>query len=298
MPRVALTEGLEMSRIVYGMWRLADDGEDRSEKAVRAKVDACLEQGLTTFDQADIYGDYESEALFGKVLKADKGLRGQMEIASKCGIKLLTGKAPERTVKHYDTSAAHIAQSVDASLSHMGIDTLDLLMIHRPDPFMDHEETGRALDGLVDDGKARFIGVSNFKPHDFTLLQSAMRHPLVTNQIEISVLHTVPFTDGDLAFLQERGLKAMAWSPLGGGALFSGARPALFEKLTEVGARAGADATAAALSWLMAHPSTILPVVGTNNVARIAALSDAFKVPMDRQTWFEIYELSLGHEVP
>ncbi|MEM0908977.1 MAG: aldo/keto reductase, partial [Pseudomonadota bacterium] len=284
MERVSILGDLSFSRIVYGMWRLADD-VDRSEANVRAKIDACLEQGITTFDQADIYGDYESEEVFGAALKADPSLRDKMEIATKCGIMLTTDKVPSRRVKHYDTSRAHITTSVENSLTRMGIERIDLLMIHRPDPFMDPEETGAALDGLVSSGKVASIGVSNFKPYDIRLLDGAMASPLVANQIEISVLHTEPFVDGDLAEIMERSMAPMAWSPLAGGALFESENAALLFALQKIGDRFAVDATAVALAWLLAHPAKILPVVGTNTMPRIRALSDALKVEMDRQTW-------------
>ncbi|WMS44945.1 aldo/keto reductase [Acuticoccus sp. MNP-M23] len=296
MERVTLAKDLEFSRLVYGMWRLADKA-DRSERTVRAKIDACLAQGITTFDQADVYGNYESEAVFGAVLKADPSLRDRIEIATKCGIKLVTDKAPERQVKHYDTSAAHITASAEQSLAKMGIERLDLLMVHRPDPLMDHEATGAALDALVAAGKVRAVGVSNFKPHDITLLQSAMQAPIVANQIELSVLHTAPFTDGDLAFLQEHDLAAMAWSPLAGGKLFAPANAALATRLAALGRATGGDISAAALAWLLAHPARILPVVGTNNLERIAMIGKALDVTIDREVWFEIYQLSRGQEV-
>jgi len=296
MKRIAIAEGLEFSQIIYGMWRLTGDA-DRSAANVRAKIDACLSQGITTFDQADVYGNYESEALFGTALKADPSLRDRIEIATKCGIKLIGDKTPARRVKHYDTSPAHITASAEQSLDNMGIERLDLLMIHRPDPLMDHEATGAALDALVAAGKVRTVGVSNFKPHDFTLLQSAMTNSIVTNQIELSVLANDAFTNGDLAFLQERGLPVMAWSPLAGGRLFDTQNAALARKLELVGSLAGADVSAAAVAWLLAHPARILPVLGTNNLARIGAISKALDLAIDRETWFEIYELSRGCEV-
>lgn len=297
MERLHLSGDLAFSRIVYGMWRLTGD-QDRSASQVRAKIDACLAQGITTFDQADVYGSYESESDFGAALKADRGLREKIELVSKCGIMLKTAKAPDRRVKHYDTSRAHIMASVDGSLAKMGIDYLDLLLIHRPDPMMDHEETGGALDALVESGKVRHVGVSNFTPHDFRLLQSAMHAPLVTNQIELSVLHTDPLVNGDVAFLSERRLRPMAWSPLGGGALFEPGHAGLLAALKAIGDRFGVEATAVALAFLIRHPAGILPVVGTNSLDRIAKLSDAFKVKLDRESWFEIYEQALGHEVP
>jgi predicted oxidoreductase len=297
MERIELAEGLEVSRIVYGMWRLGDD-VDRSPAHVQAKIEACLEQGITTFDQADIYGDYESESILGQCLKDQPGLRAGMEIVTKCGIMLISGKYPGRRVKHYDTSAAHVTASVEASLRHIGIETIDVLLLHRPDPLMDHLETGRALDDLVDSGKVRAIGVSNFRPHDWNLLQSAMEQPLVTNQIELSLLENDGLRNGDVAFLQERGIPPMAWSPLAGGRLFDPEQATLRAALAEAGARWGVDETAVAVAWLLAHPALVLPVMGTNNLERIRRLSDATRVAMDRETWFDLYTLAMGHEVP
>ncbi|MGY9046678.1 MAG: aldo/keto reductase, partial [Rhodobacterales bacterium] len=175
----------------------------------------------------------------------------------------------------------------------------DVLLIHRPDPLMDHIETGAALDEVVASGKVRAVGVSNFKPWDWTLLQSAMKTQLCTNQIEISLLAHDPFTNGDIAFLQERAIPPMAWSPLGGGSLFFDTRHAkLLTALKEVGAAHGTDETAAAIAWLLAHPARILPVLGTNNLDRIARIGDAASINMDRETWFELYTHALGEEVP
>lgn len=297
MERVRLKDGVELSRIVYGMWRLADD-EDRSPRHVQGKVEACLEQGITSFDQADIYGDYESEAVFGEALRADPSLRDRIEIVTKCGICLLTDKAPDRRVKHYDTSPAHIRASLETSLRRLGVEAVDVLLLHRPDPIMDHRATGETLDALVAEGKARAVGVSNFKPHDWTLLQSAMREPLVTNQIEISLLALDPFANGDLAFLQERGVPPMAWSPLGGGALVSGpGNGGLRAAMARVAQAHGVDAAAVAVAFLLRHPAGILPVMGTNSPARIASFRDALSVDLDRETWFELYAEALGREV-
>jgi predicted oxidoreductase len=176
----------------------------------------------------------------------------------------------------------------------MGVDHIDLLLVHRPDPLMDHWETGAALDMAVKSGKVRSVGVSNFKSHDWTLLQSAMQSPLVTNQIEISVLENSAFTNGDLAFLQERNVPAMAWSPLTGGALFAGENSRLLALLSDLGQ---GDAAAAAVAWLLAHPSKIVPVLGTNNLNRIKKLGSALNICINRETWFEIYTCAIGQEV-
>lgn len=296
MERVALGT-VSLSRLVYGMWRLGDD-PDTSPAHVQSKVEACLAQGITTMDQADIYGGYSAEAIFGAALRAAPGLRDRLEIVTKCGIIAPVGRHAEARVKHYDTSRAHIFASVESSLSDMATDRIDLLLIHRPDPMMDAEETGRALDDLVAGGKVRTVGVSNFRPSDFELLQSAMHTPMVTNQIELSLGRREPFTNGDLAFLQRLSLPVMAWSPLGGGHLLAEAAAPLRERLAELARDADTEWSAVAVAWLLAHPARILPVLGTNTLSRIATIGEAMTVAMDRQTWFELYSMALGAEVP
>ena len=296
MERIELAKGLSFSRLVYGMWRLADDS-DTSVKHVDAKINAALDQGITTFDQADIYGGYTAEAVMGAAMKANPSLRQRMEIVSKCDIVIDAGRHSGARVKHYNTTAAHINASVDASLSEMGIDEIDALLVHRPDPFMDHHETGAALDALVDAGKVRAVGVSNFRPWDWNLLQSAMRHPLVTNQIELSLKHIAPFTNGDLAFHQQHGHVVMAWSPLGGGDLMTASNE-LTHRMDNIAKRSGVDRAAVATAFLLAHPAKITPVLGTNNLDRISSISAAETVELDRQDWFSLYEAALGSEVP
>jgi len=294
MDRIQLNDAVELSRLVYGMWRLGDDA-DTSVTHVRNKIAACVDQGITTMDQADIYGGYEAEELLGQAMTPE--IRSKIEIVTKCDIVAPVGRYADARVKYYDTSRAHIEASVAHSLRLMKIDVIDLLLIHRPDPLMDHHETGAALDDLVASGKVRAVGVSNFRPWDWELLQSAMKTPLATNQIEISLLHHAPFTNGDVAFHQRHGQPLMAWSPLGGGALFGTENAGLRARLAEIAADHGVDDAAVAVAWLLAHPARILPVLGTNNLDRIARIGDAAKVRIDRETWFDLYTLALGHEV-
>lgn len=295
MERVTIAEGLSLSRLVYGMWRVGDDA-DTSVAHVRAKIDACLDQGITTLDQADIYGDYTAEGILGAALKADPALRNKVELVSKCDIVAPCGKYAAVSCKHYDTSEAHIRASVESSLRDFGTDHLDLLLIHRPDPLMDHHETGGVLDALVREGKLRAVGVSNFRPWDVELLQSAMNTKLATNQIELSLASVAPFSNGDLAFHQKRDDAVMAWSPLGGGSLMTGDGP-VATVLDELAGEFGVDRAAVAVAFLLRHPATILPVLGTNSLPRIAAISDAAKIDLDRQQWFRLYQAALGHEV-
>ncbi|RIX99531.1 oxidoreductase [Aureimonas flava] len=297
MERVRLGSDLEVSRLVYGLWRLGDDADTSPAHVVR-KVEACLAQGITTMDHADIYGGYAGEAIFGAALKTAPHLRERIEIVTKCGIVAPMGRHAGARVKHYDTGRAHVTASVETSLRDMAIERIDLLLIHRPDPLMDPWETGAVLDELVASGKVRAVGVSNFRPHDLSLLQSAMRSKLVTNQIELSLLETDAFSNGDLASLMERRIRPMAWSPLGGGRLFGGSETPLRHRLRAIATAHGVDEGAVAIAWLLAHPAGILPVLGTNALPRIGAIAEALRVPIDRQTWFELYRAAKGHEVP
>lgn len=295
MQRIPLG-AIDLSQLIYGMWRLGDDSETTAART-QAKIESCLAQGITSFDQAAVYGGYTAESLLGAALKAAPQLRDRMEIITKCGIVVPAGRYSASRIKHYDTTAAHITASAEASLIAMGIEVIDLLLIHRPDPMMDHEDTGAALDALVASGKVRAVGVSNFRPWDCDLLQSAMQTPLVTNQIEVSLVAFDGFTNGDIAYHQQRKQPIMAWSPLAGGHLLADSDVKLHSRLSEIGAEHDTDWSAVAVAWLLAHPARILPVLGTNNIERIAKISDALKVRIDRETWFELYELARGHEI-
>ena len=296
--RITLGTDLSLSRIAYGMMRLGDDA-DTSASHVHAKIEACLAQGITTMDQADIYGGYSSEAILGAALAAAPALRDQIEIVTKCGIIAQVGRHAAARIKHYDTSRHHILASVEHSLRLMRVERIDLMLIHRPDPLMDHHETGAALDEIVASGKVRAVGVSNFRPWDWSLLQSAMQTPLVTNQIALSLDASQAFSNGDVAYLQQLAKPIMAWSPLGSGSVLGTGKPnpALTTLLRTIAAENAVDAAAVAVAWLLAHPARILPVLGTGNLDRIRAISDAFKVKIDRQTWFGLYEAALGQEV-
>ena len=296
MERIPIICDISFSRLVYGMWRLADDA-DTSVARVEAKINACLEQGVTTFDQADIYGAYTAEGILGKVLEASPRLRDQMEIVTKTNIVAPIGMHTDKPVKYYDTSREYMTGAVDRSLREMRIDHIDLLLVHRQDPLLNPQETGEALDDLVKTGKVRSVGVSNFRPWDWNLLQSAMSTPLAANQIELSLAQIAPFTNGDIAFHQQHGHPIMAWSPLGGGSLMTGDSKT-GRRLRKVAAEQGVDPAAVAIAFLLRHPAKVLPVAGTNHLDRIRQISTAFTVELDRPTWFWLYEAALGNEVP
>lgn len=296
MERITLASGLSLSRIVYGTWRLAR-AEDVSPAAVRRTIDACLAQGITTFDLADVYGDHRTEALFGRALADDPTLRDELQIITKCSVMLKSEQRPDTWVKHYDTSARHIVGAVERSLRDLQVENVDLLLIHRPDPLMEPAETAAALDGLVEAGKVRGVGVSNFSVAELSLLQSASASKLLVNQIELSLAHPAAMADGTLAGLMERGVRPMAWSPLGGGRLLSDGPERLRSLLAHIADTQGVTPSAVALAFLLRHPAGILPVVGTNSVTRIAETAAALTVEIDRQTWFALYEAARGHPV-
>lgn len=297
MQRISLSDSLSVSRIIYGLWRHTND-QDISSQKLQSKIEACLDQGISTFDQADIYGGYTSEALLGETLKQAPYLRDSMQLITKCDIVAPIGLYSDKKVKHYDTSAQHINFSVERSLSQMAIEQIDLLLLHRPDPLMDAQETGRTLDDLINSGKVKAIGVSNFRPWDIDLLQSCTKNKLLTNQIEISLTQNNALTNGDLAYMQQHDILPMAWSPLGGGELFKNSQSPLNQKLISLAKDFAVQPAAIAIAWLLRHPAQILPIMGSNHMQRIEQFSEALTVDLSREQWFELLQAATGHEVP
>ena len=292
--------GPEVARLVLGAWRIVDAGLDAA--AIRNLVAAAVELGITTVDHADIYGDYQVETRFGQALRDAPDLKRRLQIITKCDIKLVSAGRPAHRLKHYDTSRAHLTASIDASLQALGVERIDLLLLHRPDPLMDAGETADALDTLIAAGKVAHVGVSNFGPAQFELLASRLRAPLVTNQIELSLLHTAPFVDGTLDDCQRRRIAPMAWSPLGGGRLFrhddpvaGRVRGALEAVRAEIGA---GSIEQVAYAWLLRHPARIVPVTGTTRIERLRDAAAAVRLQLDRQQWFALWEAANGQPVP
>lgn len=289
-------DGPELSRLVWGAWRSSKSPETDTPPKLARLIEGCLELGITSFDHADVYGGYQAEALFGAALREWSGDRHRIELVTKCGIGLVGPARPAHRIKHYDSSAAHIHASLDASLRSLGTDHVDLLLLHRPDPLMDADATAEALARLLQEGKTRAIGVSNHTPAQFDLLQSRLSVPLVTNQIELSLLRPEALLDGTLDHAQRQRIAPMAWSPLGGGGLFRQEGP-LAAALERAAREHGLDAGCLALAWLLRLPSRPLPVLGTTRLDRLRGLARAESLALDRQSWFELYQASLGHEV-
>lgn len=292
--------GPRVSRLVLGLWRLVDWRLD--DAGLLELIHTALDLGITTFDHADIYGDYRSEELFGRALALEPGLRQRMQLVTKCGIKLVSERRPAHEIKHYDTGQAHILASVDHSLRALGTEHVDLLLIHRPDPLMDADEVAGAFSTLRRSGKVLHFGVSNFAPWQFDLLASRLDFPLVTNQIEFSALHLEALQDGTLDQCQRLRILPMAWSPLGGGRLLRGddeqavrVRQALEATGAALG---GASVAQVALAWILRHPAGVVPVLGTGNVEHLRRSACAVDLVLGREQWFRIWTASTGHEVP
>ncbi|WP_229632187.1 aldo/keto reductase [Pseudoduganella violaceinigra] len=287
---------LGLSRVVAGMWRMTE--WDMTPQQRLAFIEQCIALGVTSFDHADIYGGYGVEGLFGEALALKPSLRGQIQIVSKCGIKLVAGQRPAHTLQHYDTSAAHIAASVENSLKELRTDYLDLLLIHRPDPLMDFDEVAAAFQRLRTDGKVKEFGVSNFSRHQFETLNK--RVPLVTNQVEFSPLHLDPMFDETFDGLQDLGVQPMIWSPLGGGRLFTagdeqGERLRL--KIKEVADELNRPFASVVLAWIMQLPCRPVPMTGSGRIESIQVAVEATQFQLGRPQWFEILRAARGHEV-
>lgn len=286
--------GVSVFPIAWGMWRLASaDGHD-DIGAVIARIEAALAAGITLFDTSDIYGAGEpigfggAETLFGKALHQRPDLRAGMVIATKGGIQ---------PGKPYDSSPAYLAGAIDASLQRLGVDCVDLYQIHRRDFLAHPREVAQALAAMVDAGKVRHVGVSNYSPAEAAALQTFLPFPLVSTQPEFSATAYQPLYDGTLDHAMANDLAVLAWSPLGGGQLASGDHPAA-RLLGEQGAQFGTDAAAAALSWIMAHPAAIIPIVGSQTPARIARCTEAFRIEWTRSAWYAVLEASRGVRMP
>ncbi|MBT8218252.1 MAG: aldo/keto reductase [Bacteroidia bacterium] len=299
--QVNLTEtGPAFSRIVSGVMTWGVWGKKYNTAEMQQLIEECVESGISTFDHADIYGGYTTEEEWGKALKASYIDRKDIQIITKCGIKLTTPNRPTYKIKSYDTSADHIQLSVENSLRYLQTDYIDLLLIHRPDPLLDPEAVAEVIENLKGQGKVKWFGVSNFTKDQFELLNSYT--PLTTNQIEASLLHLEPLYDGTLDQCQQLLIRPMAWSPIGSGKIFD------LEQKEILKIRAKADEICQRydntfhvdqllLAWLMKHPSGILPVIGSGRIARIQKAIAACDITITREEWFEMLEASRGHEI-
>ena len=276
----------------WGVW-----GENFTTGQYEQIIHQCLEIGLDIFDHADIYGHYTTEADFGHALKGNTSLRSQIKIITKCGINMLTPNRPGHSIKSYDTSAAHITKSVEQSLQNFHTDYIDTLLIHRPDILMNVEEIAATITSLKNAGKIKSFGVSNFTTSQVALLHKYI--PVEHHQVEISVTNLTAFENGVLNQCQLENIEAQSWSPMGNG---------IFTEHTAKHTRILAEAENLAktydcsvnqilLAFLYAHPSQIVPVIGTTKFERIQDAANAMEIELTREDFYKLWSASTGKEV-
>lgn len=280
----------KVSELIGGCWHLSKrTGGD--PKHVAQYIDDCLENGISTFDHADIYGDQRTESLFGAALRLHRISRERVQLISKCGIARLSGT---NRVLHLNTSKNYFKEAVNRSLASFQTDYLDVFLVHRPDPLMEPESLAAAMVELRAEGKVKEFGVSNFGVSTLEALQKYLPFPLATNQIQMSLVHTIPITDGTLDWHLGRNLRVMASCPLGSGRVLAPALGRLWGSLQELAKAHGEDPGTIALAWLLRLPARPIPVLGAVTQAHLQAAARAFRVQLDRQDWFGLYAAAGG----
>jgi len=291
---------VSISKLIAGTMKWGQWGSRFTTSQYLEMIEICLANGITTFDHADIYGHYTTEEEFGKALSEKPSLRQQVQLISKCGIKMITPNRPANKIKSYDTSGEYIINSVNNSLKNFHTDYLDILLIHRPDPLMDPDDIADAFTALKKQGKVKEFGVSNFTASQTDLIHSIF--PVRFNQLEISVLELQPFLDGNLNYCMQNKLMPMAWSPLGGGNIFTDQTNERYKRIVAVATILAEIHNALPeqilLAWLLLHPSYIVPVLGTSKAARIDVAMKAASISLTREEWFMVWRASTGKEVP
>jgi predicted oxidoreductase len=288
---------IQLSPIIAGVMNWGVWDKNLNTKEMNHLIHLFIENGITTFDQADIYGGYTTEASFGKAWVNTKIDREKIQLISKCGIQYVSDNRPENKLKHYDYSTDYIIWSVENSLKNLHTDYLDVFLLHRPSPLMQADEIALAVEKLKTSGKIRSFGVSNFTPSQTELLRQ--KTEIGFNQIQFSVTNHEAMIDGSLDYMQLHGIQPMAWNPLG--VVFrenteqTQRLKLLFSKLIEK-YHVGSDLIL--LAWILQHPANILPVAGTINVSRIQQLMKAKSLVLEAQDWFAIWTESMGNKVP
>lgn len=283
------------SELIAGTMRWGVWGADHSERKVQELIEVCLEEAITTFDHADIYGGHTTEELFGNAWKGMNIERDKIQLISKCGIVMNSEKKPS-PLKYYNYDSDYILNCVNESLSNLKIDYLDLLLLHRPSPLMNPEEIAKVFETLKAEGKVKEFGVSNFSVSQFELLNQYF--PLVTNQIELSVNHLDSFDNGTLEQLMIKKLRPMAWSVLGNYFTSNSEQNIRLKKIIKkLCEKYNANENQILLAFILKHPSKIIPVIGTSKVETIRKLKQSLLLDIETMDWFKILEASRGTEV-
>ena len=275
----------------WGVW-----DKNLKTKEMENLIHICFENKITTFDHADIYGSYTTEAQFGKALSNSKIKREQIQLISKCGIQMLAEKR-NNTIKHYDYSKDYIIWSVENSLKNLKTDFLDVLLLHRPSPLMQSDEIAEAVEKLKSEGKIIDFGVSNFTSSQTELIRQ--KTPISYNQIQFSATDYQPMLDGSLDYMQLHQIRPLSWNPLGSVFRQENMQTYRLRKLlASLVSKYEIGADTILLAWILKHPAHIIPIAGTVNVARIQALMKATELQLSQEDWFAIWTESMGNEVP
>jgi predicted oxidoreductase len=275
----------------WGIW-----DKNLNTKEMENMIHLCLENKITTFDHADIYGDYTTEAEFGKALSSSKIDRQKIQLISKCGIQMVT-KNRNNTIKHYEYSKDYIIWSVENSLKNLATDYLDILLLHRPSPLMQADEIAEAVEKLKAEGKIVDFGLSNFTASQTELIRQ--KTTVSYNQIQFSASHHEAMLDGSLDYMQVNGIRPMSWNPLGSVFREDNEQTRRMKKLlAQLVSKYGVGSDTILLSWILQHPAQVIPIAGTVNVARIQALMKATELPLEKEDWFAIWSESMGKNVP
>lgn len=287
---------MNYSRIIAGTMSWGNWGKQCNSQQMIRLMNTCLESSVTTFDHADIYGDYTTEKEFGEAFKQSNITRDDIQLISKCGIVYASPKRPTK-IKHYNYSRDYIIKSVENSLKNLATDYLDLLLLHRPSPLMEPNEIMEAIAKLGQEGKIKSFGVSNFTTSQVELITSEV--PVEVNQIEFSLTHNLALFDGTLDQMMVKKMTPMAWSPLG--EVFKNDTEQtrrIHECLGSLLDKYSASEDQLLLAWILKHPANIHPVVGTTNQTRIKEANNALQINLELEDWFSILVASQGHKVP
>ncbi|MBF4466020.1 aldo/keto reductase family oxidoreductase [Flavobacterium sp. LC2016-12] len=276
----------------WGVW-----DKNLTTKEMENMIQICIENKITTFDHADIYGSYTTEADFGKAFQASKISREKLQLITKCGIQMVAEKRPENKIKHYEYSKDYIIWSAEESLKKLKTDFIDVFLLHRPSPLMQADEIAEAVEKLKSEGKIIDFGLSNFTSSQTELIRS--KTEVSFNQVQFSATHFEAMTDGSLDYMQTHGIRPLSWNPLGTVFREDTKKTRRLKKLlSELVQKYSFGSDTLLLAWILKHPAGVIPIAGTVNVARIQSLMKAAELEMDREDWFAIWTESMGDDVP
>lgn len=285
----------KLSPIIAGTMSWGSWDKNLSTKEMSHLIKICVDNSISTFDHADVYGDYTTEIDFGKALTDSKVDRSKIQMISKCGIKNVKGR--NHTIKHYDLSKKYIVWSVENSLKNLQTDYLDVLLLHRPSPLMIADEIAEAVEQLKKDGKIIDFGLSNFTSSQTELIRQ--KTAVNFNQIQFSATHPQAMLDGSLDYMEKYEIRPMCWNPLGTVFREDTEQTRRLKKLlAQLVEKYGVGSDTILLSWILKHPAKIIPLAGTVNIARIQQLMKAVELNLDQLDWFAIWTESMGHKVP